>query len=261
MMLYEILVENIPGAIPLMQNTDGLEIIIPRKYKDKYLKLCTEWEDLTNLTLEHDEYQKIVVPDVNNYIGIFKDVELSKEDWLNAQKESPENLFTHRNGKYYMAKTKSKGRFEFLNRQLHKNKSFTIIPKTLYHFFVHGIKPEDYIEKNNNIYDYCGQTKARGDWEFKEFLIENGNAVYKPIQKTLRYYVSNRGSKILKYNTYDGRKINIEAGQWLQTVFNLYVDKPFNQYDINKRFYLDRIYKEIKVLQPDLFFTQLKLNF
>ena len=39
--------EGIPGAIPLMQNTDGLETMIPRQYEQKYYDICKEWEELT----------------------------------------------------------------------------------------------------------------------------------------------------------------------------------------------------------------------
>lgn len=66
MMLYESIVENIPGAIPIMQNTDGFETMIPRKHIDKYYELCKEWETMTQLVLEHDQYQKMIVPDVSN---------------------------------------------------------------------------------------------------------------------------------------------------------------------------------------------------
>jgi hypothetical protein len=60
-MLYEMICEEIPGAIPLMQNTDGLETVIPREYVDKYMEICARWEELTNLQLEHDTYSKIVL--------------------------------------------------------------------------------------------------------------------------------------------------------------------------------------------------------
>lgn len=64
-LLYEMLTENIPGAIPLMQNTDGLETMIPRKYEEKYYEICKEWENLTKLQLEHDTYTKLILGDVN----------------------------------------------------------------------------------------------------------------------------------------------------------------------------------------------------
>ena len=51
MMLYEMIMERIPNATALMQNTDGVETIIPRKYVDEYMQICKEWEEITNLNL------------------------------------------------------------------------------------------------------------------------------------------------------------------------------------------------------------------
>ena len=259
MMLYTMLAENIPGSIPIMQNTDGLEMMIPKKYKDKYLEICAEWERITKLQLEHDEYQKLIVPDVNNYIGIFKYKEIDRETFEKLQKNEF-NLVKEENGKFYSAKTKCKGRFEFEDRPLHKNKSFTVIPKALHQFFVKGISPEDYIKTNTDIFDYCGQTKAKGSWKFKHKYVKNQKVYEEDIQKTLRYYVSNAGTKIIKHNTSDGRDINVEAGQWLQTIFNKYEEKEFTEYNINMSFYLNRINKEIEGLQPEIFASQFKLD-
>lgn len=259
MMLYTMLTEGIPGSIPIMQNTDGLEMMIPKKYKDKYLEICKQWEDITQLQLEHDEYQKLIVPDVNNYIGVFKYKEVTKEEWLNLQKDNPEYQFKREDGKFYVGKTKCKGRFEFRDRPLHKNKSFTVVPKALFYYFVHGIKPEDYIKTNRDIFDYCGQTKARGAWKFRHTYVENGEVVVEDLQKTLRYYVCDTGTKIIKHNTADGRDINVEAGRWLQKIFNKYEEKPFEEYNIDMNFYLEKINKEIQAMQPDIFSNQMKL--
>ena len=65
MMLYEMLSEGIPGSVPLMQNTDGLEMMIPEEYQEKYMEICKEWEKMTQLSLEHDTYQKMVIGDVS----------------------------------------------------------------------------------------------------------------------------------------------------------------------------------------------------
>jgi DNA polymerase elongation subunit (family B) len=132
MMLYTMLGERVPGCVPIMTNTDGMEMMIPIKQKDLYLAVCKEWETITSLQLEHEEYQKLVVPDVNNYIGIYKEKEVTGSEWLAFQKESPDNLFKRKAGKFYMAKTKCKGRFEFQDRPLHKNKSYNVICKALY---------------------------------------------------------------------------------------------------------------------------------
>jgi len=261
MMLFTDLCENIPGAVPIMTNTDGVEIMIPDKYIDKYHEICTAWEETTSLALEHDEYQKLMVPDVNNYIGIFKDEDVTKDKFYALQKDFPDNLFKKIDAKYSMAETKCKGRFEFKDRALHKNKSFTVVSKALYKFFVHGIQPEEYLKTNKNIFDFCGQTKARGVWKFKHSYVNSNREVEtQDLQKTLRYYVSNKGTKVIKNNTEDGRNINVEAGKWTQTIFNLYEEKSFEDYDVDLTFYLFKINKEIKAMQPEIFANQIKLD-
>lgn len=214
-MLYEMLSTRIPDSVPIMQNTDGLELMIPEQYYDLYMQICKEWEELTSLQLEHDQYKKIVLFDVNNYIAVYK------------------------NGK-----TKCKGRFDFEDLALHKNKSFLIIPKTIYNYFVNDIKPEKFMANNQNIFDYCGGVKAKGTWFFQEHSLVNGEYRVVDLQKMIRYYISKSGVKVVKKNR-DGREIQIESGRWLQTTMNLYEEKPFEQYDVNLDYYLESIYKEI----------------
>ena len=222
-MLYEMICEEIPNAMPLMQNTDGLETIIPREYVDKYMEICARWEELTNLQLEHDTYSKIVLGDVNNYIAITED-----------------------------GKSKCKGRFEYKDLALHKNKSFLIIPKALHAYFVEGIDPEKYLSENQNIFDYCGGVKIKGDWKYVEKHIKNGVYAEKELQKTIRYYICNSGSKIVKINKSDGREIQTEAGKWLQQVYINHIDDmPFDEYEINTKYYLENIRKEIEGLEPN----------
>ena len=220
-MLYEMICEGIPGALPLMQNTDGLETMIPREHVDKYMEICSRWEEITNLQLEHDKYSKIVLGDVNNYIAISEE-----------------------------GKSKCKGRFEYDNLALHKNKSFLIVPKALYAYFVDGVKPEKFIKENLNIFDFCGGVKIKGNWMFTERKIENGEYSETKLQETIRYYISNKGSKIIKTNRGDKREIQVEAGKWLQSTMINYEEKPFEKYDINYDYYLEKVKKEIESLEP-----------
>ena len=220
-MLYEMICEGIPGAIPLMQNTDGLETMIPRKYQDKYMEICRIWEKITNLELEHDTYSKIVLGDVNNYIAVTE-----------------------------KGKSKCKGRFEYDNLALHKNKSFLIIPKALHAYFVDGKDPEEFIKSNTNIFDFCGGVKIKGEWKFEEHLVEDRVYTEKPLQHTIRYYVSNKGSKIVKRHLTDGRDIQVEAGKWLQTLYIDHEERDISEYDINYSYYLTKVRKEIDSLEP-----------
>lgn len=215
-MLYEMLAEGIPGSVPLMQNTDGLEMMIPKQYKQKYLDICAEWEKTTKLQLEHDEYKKIILADVNNYIAINT-----------------------------AGKAKCKGRFEFSDLALHKNKSFLIIPKAIYNYFVNDIPPEKYLADNRNIFDYCGGVKIKGDWEFVQTCVKNGEVTYEKLQPTLRYYVSEKGCKIIKRNIHDKREIQLESGRWMQELFINYEKKDWKDYHVDDRYYLEAINKEI----------------
>lgn len=250
-LLYEMLTENIPGAIPLMQNTDGLETMIPRKYEQKYYEICKEWETLTKLQLEHDVYSKLILGDVNNYIAVHNYKEISKEALEELKLDNPHYLYKEENGKYYYAATKCKGRFEFHDLALHKNKSFAVIPKAIYNYFVKGIDPELTLTKNTDIFDYCAGKKIKGDWKFYSESIEDGVHKLEDLQKTIRYYVANTGCKIIKYNYTDGRKTHLEAGEWMQKLFITAEKKDkFYDYDINYSFYMHKIMSEINKLEP-----------
>lgn len=239
-MLYEMLTLAIPDGIPLMQNTDGLEMLIPTAAVNTYMKICEDWEKLTKLSLEHDEYKKMIIRDVNNYIAI------SKKD-----------------------KVKCKGAFEWEDLEqkkvavFHKNKSFLIIPKAIYAYFVNGIQPEDFLKNNTNVLDYCAGVKAKAPWYYEERAVINGEVVTKRLQKIVRYYISKSGGKIVKcHDTEINREIQAESGQWLQTVVNeIDPNLTIESYDINYSYYLEQIYKQIEGIEkvkPNSF-TQLSL--
>jgi hypothetical protein len=246
MMLYEQIMERIPGAISLLHNTDGVETIIPRKYYDEYMLICKEWEEITNLSLEHDQYQKLVLGDVNNYIGVnnYKEVDITK--WREIKQSEPHYLFKVENDKFSYAAVKLKGRFDFHNLQLHKNKSKLVIPKAIHHYFVHNVLPEEYLEQNKNILDYCIGFKSNGDWKCVSRSIKEGTYVEEDLQRTNRYYISKKGVKIIKVNTVDKREVQLEAGKWIQAIFNkMKMEPKWDSYNIDKGYYLQAIENEI----------------
>jgi hypothetical protein len=259
MMLYEQIMERIPGAIALLQNTDGVETIIPKAFYDEYMLICKEWEDKTNLNLEHDIYQKLVIGDVNNYIGINDWITVDITKWRKIKEEQPHYLFKVENDKFSFAPVKLKGRFDFHNLQLHKNKSKLVIPKAIYNYFVHNTLPEEYLETNKNILDYCIGSKSKGDWKQVARKINGGVFEQEDLQKINRYYISHTGAKIVKINKKDQREIQLEAGRWLQEVFNdIKIQPKWENYNINKKYYLDAIEQEINGI-IDVSSNQLKL--
>ena len=246
MMLYEQIMERIPDAVALLQNTDGVETIIPREHYDLYMQICEEWEEKTNLNLEHDEYQKLVLSDVNNYIGVNNYIDVDITKFREVKQSLPHYLFKVKNDKFSYAPVKLKGRFDFHNLQLHKNKSKLVIPKAIYAFFVKNILPEDYLEQNKNILDYCIGGKSKGNWQQVARYVKDGKYTEDKLQKINRYFISKDGVKIVKVNKNDDREIQLEAGKWLQSLFNdMQVEPKWENYNINKLYYLQAIESEI----------------
>ena len=180
---YEMIMERIPGAVALMQNTDGIETRISREYVDEYMKICEEWEKLTNLQLEHDEYQKLVLGDVNNYIGLNNYKEVDIATWRSIKNKNPHYKFKVDGNKFFYAGAKMKGRFDFYGLALHKNKSKLVIPKAVYNYFIHDILPEEYFKKNKDILDYCIGGKSKGDWQIISRYVDNGEYKEEKLQK------------------------------------------------------------------------------
>jgi hypothetical protein len=200
----------------------------------------------------------MIIGDVNNYIAVNDYKEINTDEFLKLFKD-PHALIKEEDGKYYHAPVKCKGRFEFENLPLHKNKSHLIERKALYHYFLNGVEPEEYLKNNRDILDYCAGVKIKGNWEFVEHAIVDGEVTAIPLQKTLRYYISKKGSKVIKTNKGDGREIQLETGRWMQTVFNNIEDKEWEEYEVNDQYYLENIKKEQINIVPHLFETQLKL--
>lgn len=277
-MLYEMISEEIPDSIPLMQNTDGLETMIPTAAVGRYMDICSKWEQLTQLNLEHDHYSKMVIRDVNNYIAVSvekvvksdpKENLTAEQVWNNMKKSSPSYRFITDGTDFYYQAVKCKGAFEWedlAKRKVsvfHKNKSFLIIPKAIHAYFVNNIKPEDYLATNQDIVDYCAGVKAKGGWHFEEQHITDGTFFKVKLQKIVRYHVSKSGGKIVKCHP-DGREIQVESGPWLQTVVNrIDKKKPFQHYDLNLKYYLEEIYKQIEQMEKTKInsYTQLSLIF
>ena len=237
-MLVEELLMSIPESKLLQTNTDGATLYFPKEYLELYDSICKAWEEKTKLTLEFADYASMYIWDVNNYFAIYTD-----------------------------SKSKCKGRFEWEDQQnhkythLHKNKSYLIVSKAIFNYFVNDIPPERYLAENRNIYDYCAGVKIKGDdWQFIETCVTDQELKQTVLQKTLRYYISKGGCKIVKVNKSDGREIQVEAGKWMQTNFSKYEEKTWEDYDVNDDYYLEQIYKEIHNICPPIT-NQLELNF
>lgn len=251
-MLMEELVETIPGCRPLMINTDGGEVIFDKKYMHLYDEICKKWEALTKLELEHDEYKELIIADVNTYLAINKEKEISKEEAIELLNEAKQKntvkpliKFSKKLNKYYHCKIKLKGRYE-IEKPVHKNKSYTVLKKMIYNYFVHKIPFVETLNQNKNIMDFCAVVRAKGTGKifYNVMDTDNINMVKVSMQKTNRYFVSNSGGK-LKTLTEKTENL-VEAYRGYETILNLWdPKKPFEEYDIDKKYYLQRANDEI----------------
>jgi hypothetical protein len=226
-MLAEELVDNIPNITVLQINTDGITVKIPKGASiDLYCELCNKWENKTKLQLEYVEYSKMVIRDVNNYLAVTT-----------------------------QGKVKYKGAFEVdkvvgSEPAYHKDNSFRIIPLALSEYFVKNIPIKDTITNHTNIYDFCGRQKfnreSYGQIHYLGYKDNTPAEIVEKQQKNVRYYISNKGANFIKYYS-KGTSEVINKGYQV-TIFNDFIEKQMNEYDINYQFYIKEAQKEINTI-------------
>ena len=213
LMLIEMLI--LEGFEVISANTDGIITLVPKNKEEKYYAICKEWEGKLNFTLEYTFYDKYVRRDVNNYLALTTD-----------------------------GKLKSKGAF-LQDLDLKKGFDSPVVAYTLKAYFIDGINIEKFLKEYKDIYDFCISEKMGS-----QFKAEYDG---KPIQKSVRYYVSTSGKKLKKYKIkindsqpeesedgfniklYEKQVTDLVAGKTVM-LFNQYEKK--NNYDIDYNFYI-----------------------
>jgi hypothetical protein len=220
---------RIKGTQLIMVNTDGFEVLLPRDKEDEYNRICKEWEKLTNLELEFDEYKYLIIYDVNNYIGLTSSDKLKLKGKLEYD---------------YM----DLGKGKTFKLPLHKNSSCNIVPKAVVKYFTEGIPVEETIRNEKNIYEFCIGARAKraekkGKSWFEQHSIVNGNIHKEKLNRTIRYFISKKGKWLFKCYE-DGSQSHMEAPyknkrvskDWKITYFNRYYKS--DNYDIDYMYYI-----------------------
>jgi hypothetical protein len=232
-MLAEDLMQ-IPKSNIIQINTDGLTMRIPKKHVTNYYNICDKWMKLTKLQLEYAEYSKMIINDVNNYIAV-----------------------------YTNGKIKTKGKYEYKNISLHKNKSHAIIPRAVHDYWVKEIPVETTIKNHTNIFDFCAGVKSKkseqkGNVYYEMWKVIKGNIIKKKLSKTVRYFISKKGSTLIKfYQTGDFEQVEapVTNGKqiikdWKITYFNKsYKLDNFEDYNIDYSYYISKAKKWINDIE------------
>lgn len=202
------------GAKLKQLNTDGILYTIPKDVD--YKTILKEWEVLTKLTLETEEYEAFYQFAINDYLAIGKGYKETKDKKLLKQK----GLFIDK-------------------VSLGKGMQPMIIPKALNAYFADNIPIETTIKGSTDINDFITYQKAD-----KKFSVEYNNEI---VSRINRYYASTNGYYLYKCIVTDGKRdhyTNMLKASGVTIVNNLDEIKEFPK-NINYRYYITECTKII----------------
>lgn len=207
-------------------NTDGILYKLKKSKYEELQQVLKEWEKLTMLTLETEEFTQFYQLAINDYFGV-----------------EPNN------------KIKKKG-FFLTDIELGKGLTPKIIPEAIINYFVHNIPVEDTIKSCKDICKFLQAEKTGKQWtvEYNEQIQQRIN----------RFYVSNSGYYLWKWKLDDTGKKSYQImlkdhGVRLHNRF--YSDEDlqwkYSQgetfqsiYDIDYQYYINQCIKVIEKLKP-----------
>ena len=202
------------GARIIQVNTDGVLYTIPKDVD--YQSILTEWEQETNLTLETDEFERFYQYAINDYLGVLKGYNETKDKSL----------------------LKKKGLF-IDTVSLGKGMQPMIIPKAINAYFADGTPIEDTVKKSKNIHDFITYQKVG-----KQFYVEGAG---KKIANINRYYCSTNGIYLYKHKIGESIQSNgtsLLKKSGVKIVNNLNELKEFPS-DVNYQYYISEAKKII----------------
>ena len=166
LMLCERLLEL--GATIYQVNTDGVLYSLKKAKLDELNKVIEEFQQLSRLNFETEEFTCFYQLAVNDYFGLQPNGEI-----------------------------KEKG--SFITKVI-RGKGLTpkIIPKAVIKYFLEGIKPQDYIKSCTDIKDFLMSEKTGKQWH-----VEYNN---EPQQRTNRFYASTNGCFLYKWKMEEGER-------------------------------------------------------
>lgn len=175
-MLWDRLLAKVPGIEIIQANTDGITYIVPRKHVPLCEKIEAAWEKHTLMSLERVEYSAMFIRDVNNYFAVYGP----------GKNEGKLKL----KGAYNYAELFGGESSSGDGVAWHKNHSNIASTKAAVQSLVNGNSVADYIENNEDIYDFCLCTNVP----------RSSKLLYgdKQIQRNTRYIVTNDGEELTK---------------------------------------------------------------
>lgn len=178
-MLAEELMQ-IEGLEMIQVNTDGMTVRIPRSSHGMVQCVCDVWETRTGLNLEENEYHRMFIRDVNNYIAEYAD-----------------------------GKIKRKGAYTYgADLDWNQNHGQQVVAKAAEAYLLHGVSVRKFIESHRDMHDFFLNTKVPRNSHLI-LVDQEGNETLQA--NVTRYYVSNQGGSLIKCMPPLARK---ESNEW-----------------------------------------------
>lgn len=218
---------NAGGKIKQL-NTDGILYLFPKAKLSLLDSILKEWETLTKLELETDEFECFYQYAINDYVAALKGYSKTKDSKLIKQK----GLFIDK-------------------VNLGKGMQSLIIPHALTKYFIDKIPIETTIKECKDLNQFITYQKVS-----KAFQVELNNQL---IQRINRYYISTNGYYLYKCRLDENNKrygyINMLKGKGIKIVNDFNQIKEFPN-DIDYRYYIgecQKIINEFERIQLTLF--------
>lgn len=204
----------------IQANTDGLFVLLKKDKYEQVKQACKEWEKLTKLDLEEEQFEAMYQYAINDYIAIKKGYKDTKNKKL----------------------IKKKGIF-ITDTLLGKGLSAKIIPEAIVNYFADNIPVKDTIYNCKDIKKFLMSEKTGKQWHV-EYLD-------KEQQRTNRFYASTNGGYLYKWKEENGVKKyqNMLTSSGV-TILNKFDDKPIEERKINYSYYIKEAMKIIWEIEP-----------
>lgn len=202
---------------------DGATFYVKRTEIDNFYKICNDWCKKTMYQLEYFEFEKLYFRDINNYIGKKTDGEL-----------------------------KRKGIF-LTDTELHKNKSFRIIPLALSEYFLNDGDVTTFINKYEDVKQFCARSSAGDSYAGHTIIDDKGKQT--KTSKLIRYYVAKKGDRIMKIAKPDNEKktrnSNLTPAEYPKLICNYLPEKeyPLHMDNIEKEWYIEQVKELIYMIE------------
>lgn len=213
MMLCEELELN--GIEVVSANTDGIVVKLYKKDKANFDNIVKEWQELTKLDADSEEYKCYINRDINNYTIEELNGKVSYKGALHP--------------KMYA-------------NDLSKGYDMPVVAEAVVNYFLKGKPVLETLYECKNILDFC-KTQNVGRQFHVEFTIHNKTS---EMQRNVRFYVSNKGGIIEKVHNDEGNRSNLCAG-YMVTILNTLDDLDIAYRNINYTYYYN---EALKIIDP-----------